>query len=345
MNKQQFTDFIQKSSDGLLTQSQAKAVANDVSEELASRGKVSPEEFKTIFQRRLNVELASLKSVTQSAELAKKIEKVVTLERTPHWAEEAMLTETEKDERNRNEIIISEKRALNRLYGVFEQIISPVPTLSEHEKKAEQIPMYKLEEVVKSLTGELMLCSQLDELKIKMRKTCQENLLVSRGKARTSFDTLSTEVQTQIEAEVNEYVASFDKDFEVLEKAIPFLRDILNVYEGELNKRKVLLEQQKHDVEKIVKECAELVKSVKKIIEQLTPLGVKLRFKPRKKVAEKIQKLLEDFDSFKTEYEQRYNKFKEVIEDLKLQVEDFPDIPAGTYDKSTLKVALTGHWG
>ena len=269
----------------------------------------------------------------------------IVVEKTPHWAEEAMLSESEKDERSRNEIIISEKRALNRLYGTFEQIISPVPTLSEDERKAEKMPTHKLEEVVNSLKGELMLCNQLDKLKTEMIKTCRENILVSRCKPRTSFDTLSREIQTQVEAEVNEYVASFDKDFEALEKAAPFLRDILNVYEGELNKRKLLLEQQKHDVEKIMKECAELAKSGDKIIEQLTPLGVKLRFKPEKKVAEKIQKLLEDFEAFKTEHEQRYNNFKEVIEDLKLQVPGFPDIPAGTYDKSTLKVALTGHWG
>jgi len=259
-----------------------------------------------------------------------------TVEHTPHYIDTGLFVEvTENDdmetlklkldrakaiakERNRNQVLLDMVDAINHIYNFHLEWSSPQPTILEHKQKALDNSITENQQVVNAVNEQLELCKSAEETKKRMEEKIRGDRMVAKGHPRTDWDNISPEAQAEINEEVENEMKRHTKNFEALEKAVPLLQEILDIYEGAL-KTKQANAPSENQIKNAHKTLENLAKNAGKIIKKLQQLNHVIIYNPNEKAITEASELLKTFWAVEAEFNGLKKQF-----DIEF---DFPSLP------------------
>lgn len=326
VNEKEFATLIQKSSNGFLTANQAENIAAKTTTELKARGKVSKEEFQQIFNTHLQAELLPNGKLNDAMlNAVREVTKTVSpnvVERTPNWVGELLLSADEKTERERNEVLENAASCYAYLAGSSFNWDSPVLTIKEEQAKAERASIRQLIQKVENLKKWITAYKGILETKQKIIDKIANNIAISSGHY---FNDLSESRQAEIRAEAKEFFEKgYTEKFEALEKAMPFLDEILTVYQDAL-KLKQAQQPTEKEVAETTKRLTEMRKSAVKIIAELEKINqAVIHDRPTGERLAKAVFLLQSYGAVEQEFREVNKRFEQF--DIHFPV-DLPSLP------------------
>lgn len=275
----------------------------------------------------------------------KEVEKVV--EHVPAWMIEERRTAEQKAQIEREDALNAFWETYSHLSGKMGcMTFTPLPTLAELKAK---VLKKTIEQIKNGIASTERLVQWAEELTEQKHRQVVEMVLTNHNHPANfdwEHDTfISEDARQRIRSEIAEKETyAFTKPLRKINRGLPYVKEILAVYREALLEKEKILEQQRASVEPKLKELEKLSKTAAKVLRDIEKLGAELRKNPKKKTAVKLKQNLELYDVLNQEYSSTLAQIDPYRLDFHLQIPGLPELPAGAFEESVLKLALSGYY-
>jgi len=220
-------------------------------------------------------------------------------------------------EKLRSATVLEGDDACAQIYQFSSRIVeSPIKTLKEERKRAEKKTIESLTNILVTLGGKIAAYKGAPE-------AARKNAVNSR---RPLFGFPENPTQkSEIEKNVEEAIAAYGETFKKMEKAIPYLEEVKQVYEEVLAEKEKLNAEQQAKIPKTLKEMENLSKEAGKLYPKIQKLANEYQEDMKENSLERLAVIVEEY----LDSQSRWMEYKRQLYGLdpQPQFSAMPDLP------------------